>query len=296
VSTARDPSLSSQWKSLFLQSLRDDCFEQDLSSQAILAGGANKTAEAKVVSKADGIWAAQGLLDLLESFAKEHGKTLTVTSHFKDGSVLKKGDVVCNWNGPSELILAYERSFLNLASYISGIATQTSQLVRQIKLSALKQKPELRHTRKFLPYFRDLAIHAVKLGGGHVHRRDLSSAIMLKENHLALMPTLEKALESALNNKVLRCIVEVEVKNIEELKRVATLAPDIVMLDNFSPEQVQTAILWLESQNKKPLVEVSGGIDLNSIKDYLIEGVNIISVGSITHSVKALDLSLLVES
>ncbi len=279
-----------------MQSLSDDRFEQDVSSEALLKGGARKNAKAQVVVKAEGIWAAQGLLDALQSIAREQGKNLEVASFFKDGSILKKGDVICKWSGASAMILAYERSFLNLASYISGIATQTSQLVKQINLSTLKRKPELRHTRKFLPHFRDLAIYAVELGGGHAHRRDLSSAIMLKENHLALMPSLENALEITHKNKAKACTVEVEVKNLEELKRIVRLSPDIVMLDNFTPSQIREALFWLVSLDKKPLIEVSGGIDLNTIKDYLIEGVDIISVGTITHSVKALDLSLLVES
>ncbi len=190
-------------------------------------------------------------------------------------------------SGTAQSVLSCERTALNLLSRMSGIATQTKNLVKKIPSS----KTKLYATRKTAPGLRFFDKEAVRIGGGEKHRMTLNEMVMLKDNHLAVEDSLEKLIKKA-KNKYKK--IEVEVENQKDALVAARLGATIIMLDNFSPSQITRTIssLTKEGLRKKVKLEASGGINENNIKKYAKTGVDIISVGAITTSVKGIDLSL----
>ena len=148
-------------------------------------------------------------------------------------------------------------------------------------------------TRKTLPGYRDLAIQATLLGGASPHRYNLSGGLLLKENHISAAGGIAQAVSAARKTAPHLLKIEIEVRSLAELKEALASGAEVIMLDNFSPSQVKEALKLKPTQGVQ--FEVSGGMNLATVKDYAIEGVDVISVGSITHSVKALDLSLLMD-
>lgn len=192
--------------------------------------------------------------------------------------------------GKSRALLAGERTALNLIQRMCGIATLTSQYVQL----AQGHKIEILDTRKTTPGLRLIEKWAVHIGGGTNHRYGLYDRILIKDNHRAIAGGVTPAVEAARKNKP-AALIEVEVNTFEELAEALLLEVDRVMLDNMTPEQVHKAIAMAserEFKSKRPYIEVSGGVCLSNLKDYLINGVNGISVGALTHSVKNIDISL----
>ena len=217
---------------------------------------------------------------------------LEINSFVKDGDSVTPKQKICVWKGTPEAIVTFERTLINLASYTSGIATQSAQFVAKVNASGLQNKPRITPTRKTLPGYRDLAIESTLIGGAHPHRFNLAGGLLLKENHIAAAGSIASAVKNAREVIPHLLKVEIEVKSISELKEALAAGAEVIMLDNFSPS------LAKEAAQLKPktgvTLEVSGGITLENVEAYLIEGIDVISVGSLTHSVKALDLSLLV--
>lgn len=274
-------SNSNFWEILLNQGLVQDDAEWDWTSKAV----AGKRARAKIVAKQDGVWAADGLTDAAKKISG-----LKIISKVKDGQAFKKGQTLQIWAGPSEKILITERPFLNLAAYAAGIATETRKVIRALG----KSKTRITCTRKILPGYRDLALAALQAGGGKPHRVGLSGGVLIKENHIAIGGGLSKVVRSARDIAPHGLRVEAEVRDMKELKQAADLGCEVVMLDNFSPAQVATALRWLKSRRTKPVIEVSGGITHDNIRAYALPGVDVISMGSLTHSIRSIDLSLLV--
>ena len=270
--------------------------EEDGASYDWTAMGLKARVTAKLIAKAQGIWAAEPLVFATNQCAKEIGVDLKVESSLKDGATVKKGDVLVNWQGEARAILAFERPFINLASYVSGIATQTRSLVDVIAKSQASKKPRLTATRKTLPGYRDLAIHGVLAGSGYSHRLGLSSGVLIKENHIEAAGGVAQSIQKAKEQAPHGLKIEIEVKNMKELEEASRAGAEIVMLDNFTPSQVQEAVKWKQKNAPSLVIEVSGGITVENIGAYSIDGVDIISSGSLTHSVKALDLSLLIDT
>jgi nicotinate-nucleotide pyrophosphorylase (carboxylating) len=283
------------WKKMLTIGLEEDSFQFDWTARSLATasnGRTEKTITAKLVSKSHGVWAADAGLMALELLSIEMGMPIKISSHVQDGDSLEPGKIICQWTGSSSSILVFERTFINLAAYCGGIATQTRTLVKKIRESGLKSPPRLTGTRKTLPGFKDLAIQSTLIGGAHPHRYNLSGGLLLKENHIATAGGIAPAILHARNTVPHLMKIEIEVKNTEELKEAIRAGAEVIMLDNFSPAQVRDAVLL------KPttvVFEVSGGIQESNISNYCIEGLDVISVGSITHSVKSIDLSLLVE-
>ncbi|MBU6155101.1 MAG: carboxylating nicotinate-nucleotide diphosphorylase [Bdellovibrionales bacterium] len=289
-------SLIQPWKKWILTGIEEDSSSFDWTARATARArgpDADKQIQAALIAKANGIWAAAMGLDALEILSLEHGLPLKIESHSKDGSELSSGQKICTWTGTPEAIVTFERTFINLAAYTSGIATRTREFVKKAQNKGLKNTPRITATRKTLPGYRDLAIQSTLIGGAHPHRFNLSGGLLLKENHIAAAGSIANAVRSARETIPHLLKIEIEVRNLNELSEAICAGAEVIMLDNFSPSQIRDA-MRLKPTGAGVVFEVSGGIQLHNLDEYLIEGVDVISVGSLTHSVTALDLSLLV--
>ena len=214
---------------------------------------------------------------------------LQVEVFISDGARVKPGDVVLVASGRVQSILQAERLVLNIMQRMSGIATITNRYVKRLEGT----KAKVLDTRKTTPGMRMLEKEAVKIGGGKNHRTGLFDMILLKDNHVDFAGGIENAISGAHrylkeNNKTLK--IEIEVRNFDELNEVLRIGGvDRIMFDNFSPEQTRKAV---ELVNGRVELESSGGITLDTIRAYAETGVDYISVGALTHSVKSLDMSL----
>ncbi len=275
---------------LLRAALVQDQWEWDWTS----LGLGQKLVTAKVVAKSKGIWAGAQLCLDAESVARSLGSKLEIKSKVDDGAEVSEGQEVARFKGEPRFVLGMERPFLNLAQYASGIATETRRFVREVEKTKVRPAPRVTPTRKTLPLYRGLALHAVRLGGGMPHRISLGGGVLIKENHIAIAGSIQAAVDAAKKNAPHLLKIEVEVRNLKECEAAVRAGADVVMLDNFKPKDVKAA-LGLFQGRTKPLIEVSGGVTLETIASYCISGVDVISVGKLTHSVSALDLSLLVE-
>ena len=161
---------------------------------------------------------------------------------------MKPGQRICEWTGPAHLILALERPFLNLVSYTSGIATATNELVMQVRKACPKRTPRVTSTRKTLPGYRNLAIYGLQAGGGIPHRISLSGGVLIKENHIAAAGSIVKAIEGCRAIAPHGLKIEIEVTSIDEMEQALDSHAEVIMLDNFSVEQVQKAVLILDKR------------------------------------------------
>ena len=224
-------------------------------------------------------------------FAKElfSFKKCKVKINKKDGCVAKANQTILTINGNAKDVLTCERTVLNLLSRMCGIATQTNNLKKQIKQTGSKSK--LFATRKTAPGLRFFDKEAVKIGGGEKHRMTLNEMIMIKDNHLAVEKSIESILRKA---KKTRGKIEIEVETQRDAILCAQMGADIIMLDNFSPEQINKTIKKLTELQlrKKVVLEASGRINSKNIAKYAKTNVDMISIGSITNSVDGIDLSL----
>jgi len=207
----------------------------------------------------------------------------------KDGAKLKSSQIILQISGNAGTVLSCERTALNLLSRMSGIATQTNFLVSKIR--KINKKTKLYSTRKTAPGLRFFDKEAIMIGGGHKHRMSLNDMVMIKDNHLLVTNSMKGIIKNARKRHK---HVEVEVENQRDAILAASSGATIVMLDNFSHVQIKKTITALQKKKlrKKVKLEASGGINSKNITAYAKTGVDIISVGSITNSVKGLDLSL----
>ena len=267
-------------KKELLRFLSEDIQHSDITS-ALLS---NQKIKAKIISREQGVVA--GVVFARNIFRLKRSAVRIFT---KDGSRLKPNQTVLQVSGNAKSILSCERTVLNLLSRMSGIATQTNYLVSQIKKHS--KKTNLYSTRKTAPGLRYFDKEAVIVGGGHKHRMALDGMIMIKDNHLLLSNSMEDIIKKARKK---RRQVEVEVENQRDAILAAKYGATIVMLDNFSPAQIKKTITALQKEKlrNKVKLEASGGINSKNIGAYAKTGVDMISVGSITNSVKGLDLSL----
>ena len=260
--------------------LAEDINKGDITS-AILS---TKKITARIVARQSGIVA--GVRYAKEIFAM-NGCTVQILK--KDGSAIKANQTTLRVIGPAKSILGCERTALNLLSRMSGIATATNELVRQIK--SVSKKTELYSTRKTAPGLRLFDKEAVEIGGGKKHRVTLSDMIMIKDNHIAAEGSIISLIKKA---KKRAKTFEVEVDTREDAILAASFGVPIIMLDNFSPIMIRQTISDLQKTGlrKNIRLEASGGINSKNIKDYVRTGVDMISVGSITNSTQAIDFSL----
>jgi nicotinate-nucleotide pyrophosphorylase (carboxylating) len=260
--------------------LSEDLGRGDITSSLLT----NKRILAKIISRQDGILAGVQFAKQIFSI-----KGCSVKIIKKDGSKIGPNQTILIITGKARSVLSCERTALNLLSRMSGIATQTADLVNQIKNT--KSKSQLYSTRKTAPGLRFFDKEAVSIGGGKKHRLTLSDMIMIKDNHIAAEGSLVRLVQKAKKTKK---IFEVEVDTPSDAILAATLEVPIIMLDNFTPEKIKKTITVLKrlGLRNKVKLEASGGINSKNIKKFAKTGVDIISVGSITNSAKAIDFSL----
>jgi nicotinate-nucleotide pyrophosphorylase (carboxylating) len=266
------------------QFLTDDIGLGDVTSQAVIS--ANLTAKAVVVAKEAGIAAG-----IEEAVIMSESLGLKATAKVSDGDSIKNKQILLEISGNAQTILCLERTLLNLLSRMSGIATATRILTQKLKQSGSKTR--IAATRKSAPGLLYFDKKAVALGGGDPHRLHLDDMILIKDNHLAIVGNVEEAVMKAKANASFTKKIEVEVTNAEDALKAAKAGADIIMLDNFSPKQVKDAVKTLRNAGfSKLLLELSGGITSENLLEYAAAQVDIISMGELTHAVKALDISL----
>ncbi len=269
---------------IIIQALKEDVGSGDHSS--LLSISPETQGKSKLLVKENGVIA--GVEIALKVFEKVDA-TLKVEVFIKDGEKVKIGDVVFEVSGKVQSILTTERLVLNIMQRMSGIATTTAYYNSIIAGTNTR----LLDTRKTTPNLRVLEKMAVRIGGGHNHRMGLYDMIMLKDNHIDFAGGLKNALEKTnhyLKEKNISLQIEIETRSIDDVKEALQLGGfHRIMFDNFTPEQVKEAVMLVNGAYE---TEASGGITTETLRAYAETGVDFISVGALTHSIKSLDLSL----
>ena len=240
---------------------------------------------ARFVAKASGILCG---IDIAVRVFEMLDKDIQVQINIKDGGKVEKGDVIAVVTGKTKAILKAERTSLNILQHMSGIATETAKYAECCKGT----RAHVTETRKTLPGLRAIEKYAVTVGGGKNHRYNLSDGAMLKDNHIDAYGSITKAVE-ALRSRMGHMIkIEVEVRNEEELREALSCNADVIMLDNMTCEQMKKCV---EIADGKAVLEASGNVTLDNMAEVAATGVDIVSVGALTHSVKAFDISLRID-
>ncbi len=267
-----------------LQLLAEDMGQGDITTEAVVPRGCS--ARAQVIAKDEGIVAG-----LEEAATLADALGLKVERNISDGEPVRKDKVLMTLNGDAAAILAAERTMLNLMSRMSGIATATYTLTAKIRSAKLKTC--VAATRKSAPGLLYFDKKAVVVGGGDPHRLHLDDMVLIKDNHIAIAGSMEKAIKAAKQNASFSKKIEVEVTNAADALKAAEVGVDIIMLDNLSPAQIKPLVKQLEKSGfRNVLLEASGGITAENLLEYASTGVDLVSLGELTHSVKALDISL----
>lgn len=265
----------------------EDAPRGDITSQAIFKNS-QKRAEAHFLAKQDLVVSG---FDCVREVLKKNFPKLNLSILKTDGSKVRRMTVLGKLSGPVRDILKAERLCLNLLQHLCGIATHTAKFVAMTRT----KKVEVLDTRKTTPGLRQEEKRAVRDGGGINHRFDLSDQYLIKDNHIEAAGSVTVAVQRVLvdrKHRKGREKIEVEVRNILEFKEALALKPDIILLDNFKPSQIKKLVAIRNHFGKTPQLEISGGVTLKNFKRYLSLGVERISIGALTHSAPAADISL----
>ena len=286
-----------EWKTrridaILEQALTEDKATSDLTTAVTIDPGLRATAT--IIAKEECVLCGVGCIPrFLEIFARLDGRSsgrYEVVSHPEifDGVRLRKGQAVAVIRHNARVILACERVILNLMQRLSGIATLTRRYVDEVEQTGAK----VLDTRKTIPGLRILEKYAVRCGGGENHRLDLSDGILIKNNHISLGGGIEKVLASALQKRQPGQTIDIEVRNLQELEVALDNGAESLLLDNMSPSEVKKCVPLIQGRGLSVPVEASGGITLENIRKYALAGPDYISVGALTHSAPAVDLSM----
>jgi nicotinate-nucleotide pyrophosphorylase (carboxylating) len=254
----------------------------DVTSVSTISADAELSAD--FVARDSGVVAG---IEMAQGVLTEVGIT-NIEVLVQEGASVSSGDVLIRVTGNARAVLLAERTALNFLGHLSGIATLTNQWVSAIAGT----KCEVRDTRKTTPGWRELEKFAVRMGGGTNHRMSLSDAALIKDNHIAAAGGVKEAF-SAVRSSFPTSPIEIEVDTLDQLAEVLPLKPDLVLLDNMTPEQCRTAVSLVAGQTK---LEASGGITLELARAYAETGVDYIAIGALTHSAKNFDIGLDVRS
>lgn len=297
----------SAYRDLLLRFLAEDLGAGDITTGALVPAGAR--ARGALIAKAALVLAG---LDLFTEIFRLLDPSASADLAHKDGDELRPGDTPAHVTASARALLSGERVALNLLQRLSGIATLTRSFVRAVAGTGV----QILDTRKTSPGLRALEKYAVRVGGGRNHRMDLAEAVLIKENHIRMAGGVTAALQAAQTAKGRAAWIEIEVTNLDELRAALDGRPDAILLDNMTPAEVRHAVELVRlagasprdpgvapshkresslSSTGKILVEASGGITLANVRAFAETGVNFISVGALTHSAPAADLSFEIE-
>jgi len=285
MSESLDPS---SYRELLRRSLAEDLGAGDITTDTIVPAG--RRARGQLIAKAPLVLA--GIDPFLEVF-RLLDPTAVAEIGRKDGEELLPGDSPVEVHALARSLLSGERVALNLLQRLSGVATLTRRFVREVARTGA----QILDTRKTTPGLRGLEKYAVRVGGGRNHRKDLAEAVLIKENHIRLAGGVSAALTAAQAAKGCARWIEIEVTNLDELRAALSGNPDVILLDNMSPSLVHQAVEQVRKQSapNKIRTEASGGITLDNVREFADAGVDWISVGALTHSAPAVDLSFEIE-
>jgi len=258
----------------------------DITSNAVVEDG--KVVTGSIVSKDEGILAG---IDIIRELFEEYG--VKVNFWLKDGTEISKGDILMSFSGDARTILLLERTALNLSMRMSGVATAAKHYVDLVKDYDVR----VAGTRKTSPALGKFDKYALKVGGADTHRFGLDDMVLIKDNHIATCKSPLDALLKAKENTSFSKKIEIEVESLDDAIECVKNGADIVMLDNMGPTEVENVIAELEKLDIRhnSLIEVSGGITEKTIMDYAKLGVDIISIGALTHASRSLNFSLNIE-
>ncbi|MHC4480172.1 MAG: carboxylating nicotinate-nucleotide diphosphorylase [Planctomycetota bacterium] len=272
--------------------LEEDAARADVTTLGLVPQG--RAAEAEVRAGGTGVICG---LPLARRVAERFDGRLAFEARAGDGDRVRERSVVARLEGPARSMLSVERTMLNFLQRLSGVATLTAAFVEAVEGTGAG----IYDTRKTTPGWRELEKYAVRCGGGHNHRMDLAAMALIKDNHLALLAG-EAGRAEAVRRAVERVReaspeveVEVEVEDAAQLGAALAAGPDVIMLDNMSPEQVRGAVALVRRRaagGRQPRLEASGSIDLGNVRQYAEAGADMISVGALTHSAPALNVAL----
>jgi nicotinate-nucleotide pyrophosphorylase (carboxylating) len=272
--------LQSYIDSIINTALEEDIHYVDVTTDYLLPDG--HTSSAYYIAKAEGVVCG---LDIAKRVFELVGGGVQFDAKLKDGDRVNKGDIIATMAGDTKTLLKGERTALNILQHMSGIATATAQCVELVKGTNAK----ITDTRKTLPGLRRLQKYAVIVGGGRNHRYNLSEGAMLKDNHIDVYGGIVPAV-TALREKIGHMTkIEVEVRDLEELEQALSVGCELIMLDNMSCEDMTKAV---ELTAGRALLEASGNVTHENIAEIAKTGVNIISLGALTHSVQCFDISM----
>ena len=268
--------------------LKDDIGWGDITSEALIADG--QMAKGRLYFREDGVAAG---LDEVATMFRILG--CEVNAIKRDGSGVSGNQTLMEISGPAKALLAGERTALNVLGRMAGIATTVSEIASQV--SKVNPSTKIAATRKTLPGFGELDKKAVALGGGDTHRFRLDDCVLIKDNHLALLPSITEAVKAARSAVSFTKKIEIEIEDLEGAVEAAEAGADIIMFDNMPPGEIRRCLVRLSELGLREgrVYEASGGITPENVGEYAASGVDIISMGSLTHSVRALDVKLEIE-
>jgi nicotinate-nucleotide pyrophosphorylase (carboxylating) len=274
--------------------IAEDLGAGDVTTDALVSASAR--ARARIEARVPGVLAG---LELARLAFRELDPDVVFESKVGDGARVDRGQAVCSIEGRARAILSAERVALNLLQHLSGIATLTARYVDRLKGTGVK----VRDTRKTLPGLRVLEKYAVLVGGGENHRFGLFDMVLIKDNHLPAAGSITAAVRGA-RRAGPELPIQVEVRNPDEAEEAARAGVDQLLLDNMDPPTIRATLERLdvkpaEAQSKSrrwPWIEVSGGINLDNVREVAVPGVDSVSIGALTHSAPAMDLALTVDS
>ena len=266
--------------SFLLNALQEDIGTGDITTNSCVPEMG--FSHGQLIAKEDGI--VCGIDVLTRVFQLVDPTTKVLTTH-RDGDRVSKGDIIAKVEGRSRSVLSGERVALNLIQHMSGIATQTSEAVARVAGTNAK----IVDTRKTLPGMRNLEKYAVKVGGGYNHRFSLADGVLIKDNHIVAAGGITKTIELVRKNVPHTLKVEIETETMQQVQEAVDAGADIIMLDNMTTEQMTEAVKLI---NGRALTEASGNMDKRDLAEVAATGVDFISIGALTHTAKALDISL----
>jgi nicotinate-nucleotide pyrophosphorylase (carboxylating) len=272
-------------ENLVLSALAEDIGHHDLTTYATVPEDAR--CEARLIAKSDGV--LSGILPFRMAFKKMRAKMRNWESK-NDGDRISSGDIVASFSGRTRAVLAGERTAMNFIQHLSGVATLTAQFVAAVADLDCR----VADTRKTTPMLRELEKAAVKHGGGANHRHSLESGVLIKENHITAAGGITQAVRSARAYAPHLLRIEVEVRNLDELEEALAAGAEVIMLDNMDNGTMREAVRRAHAKNV--ILEASGNASLERLRGMAETGVDVISVGALTHSAPILDMSLIIDN